>query len=184
MHPMFIQLFIETGPDDWPAGENRRRRARRSRRARPALAVRPSVRNRQHRSRPWPTTCLPYRWPVCRCGVIVDPGTKGGHQRDSLATESAMLRRVDPAGGRLLSDRTFRTWLAARSSRCWAIMPLKLPSPGSCCLSPARQRRLRPSWSGTSSRTDCLLWPRPGRARQQPQRLVAEHGPCDPVASG
>jgi hypothetical protein len=52
MHPMFVQLFIETGPDDWPAEENRRRRARRSRRARPALAVRPSARDRQHRSRP------------------------------------------------------------------------------------------------------------------------------------
>jgi hypothetical protein len=48
MHPMFVKLFIETDPDDVPAEEDRRRRARRSRRARPAVAVRPSARDRQH----------------------------------------------------------------------------------------------------------------------------------------
>jgi hypothetical protein len=52
MHPMFVQLFIETDPDDLPAEENRRRRARRARRARPAMAVRPAARDRQHRSQP------------------------------------------------------------------------------------------------------------------------------------
>jgi hypothetical protein len=48
MHPMFVQLFIETDPDDLPAEEDRRRRARRSRRARLAMAVRPAARDRQH----------------------------------------------------------------------------------------------------------------------------------------
>jgi len=38
MHPMFVQLFIETGPDDLLTEENRRRCARRSRRARLAMA--------------------------------------------------------------------------------------------------------------------------------------------------
>jgi hypothetical protein len=52
MHPMFVQLFIETDPDDLPTEENGPRRARRTRRARPAMAVRPAARDRQHRSRP------------------------------------------------------------------------------------------------------------------------------------
>jgi hypothetical protein len=52
MHPMFVTLFIETDPDDLLAEEDRRRRARRPRRARPAMAVRPAARDRQHRSRP------------------------------------------------------------------------------------------------------------------------------------
>jgi hypothetical protein len=48
MHPMFVKLFIETDPDDLLAEEDRRRHARRSRRARPAMAVRPAARDRQH----------------------------------------------------------------------------------------------------------------------------------------
>jgi hypothetical protein len=48
MHPMFVKLFIETDPDDLLAKEDRRRRARRSRRTRPAMAVRPAGRERQH----------------------------------------------------------------------------------------------------------------------------------------
>jgi hypothetical protein len=52
MHPMFKELFIQTDADDLLADEDRRRRVRRSRRARPALVVRPAVRNRENRSRP------------------------------------------------------------------------------------------------------------------------------------
>jgi hypothetical protein len=52
MHPMFKELFIHTDADDLPAGEDRRRRVRRSRRARPALVVRPAAGNRQQRPRP------------------------------------------------------------------------------------------------------------------------------------
>jgi hypothetical protein len=33
MHPMFKELFIETGAEDLEAGEDRRRRVRRSQRA-------------------------------------------------------------------------------------------------------------------------------------------------------
>ena len=51
MHPMFVQLFIESDADDLLAEEDRRRRVRRSRRARPALIVRPAG-NRQQRPRP------------------------------------------------------------------------------------------------------------------------------------
>jgi hypothetical protein len=47
MHPMFIELFIETGADDLVAERDRRRRVRRSRRARPAVIVSPVARNRQ-----------------------------------------------------------------------------------------------------------------------------------------
>jgi hypothetical protein len=40
MHPMFVELFIETDADDLLAAEEARRRsARRSRRNRPAMAV-------------------------------------------------------------------------------------------------------------------------------------------------
>ena len=49
MHPMFVELFIETDADDLPSDEFWRRRARRSRRARPAMAVRPAARGREHR---------------------------------------------------------------------------------------------------------------------------------------
>lgn len=52
MHPMFVQLFIETDADDLPPEEDRRRRARRSRRARPAMVVRPAARGREHPPRP------------------------------------------------------------------------------------------------------------------------------------
>jgi hypothetical protein len=56
MHPMFKELFIQVGADDLIAGEDRRRRARRSRRARSAMVVRPTVRpaapDRQTPSRP------------------------------------------------------------------------------------------------------------------------------------
>ena len=41
MHPMFVQLFIESDADDLLAEEDRRRRARRSR---PAMVVRPAAR--------------------------------------------------------------------------------------------------------------------------------------------
>ena len=44
MHPMLVQLFIESDADDLLAEEDRRRRARRSRRARPAMVVRPAAR--------------------------------------------------------------------------------------------------------------------------------------------
>ena len=48
MHPIFVKLFIETDPDDLLAEEDMRRHARRSRRFRPAMAVRPAARDRQH----------------------------------------------------------------------------------------------------------------------------------------
>jgi len=51
MHPMFKELFIQTGADDLAAGEDRQRRVRPSRRARPAMIIRP-VPNRENRSRP------------------------------------------------------------------------------------------------------------------------------------
>ena len=41
MHPMFIELFIETDADDL-AEQDRRRRMRRSRRARPVMVIRRS----------------------------------------------------------------------------------------------------------------------------------------------
>jgi hypothetical protein len=41
MHPMFIELFIETDADDL-AEQDRRRRVRRSRRARPVMVIRRS----------------------------------------------------------------------------------------------------------------------------------------------
>ena len=43
MHPMFVELFIETDADDLPSDEFWRRRARRSRRASPAMFVRPAA---------------------------------------------------------------------------------------------------------------------------------------------
>jgi len=52
MHPMFIQLFIQTDADDLAAQEDRRRRVRRSRRSRSAVIVRPAARDRQRRPRP------------------------------------------------------------------------------------------------------------------------------------
>jgi hypothetical protein len=52
MHPMFVQLFIESDADDLPPEEDRWRRARRSRRARPAMVVRPAARGREHPPRP------------------------------------------------------------------------------------------------------------------------------------
>ena len=52
MHPMFVQLFIESDADDLLAEEDRRRRARRSRRAQPAMIIRPAAGNRDNRPRP------------------------------------------------------------------------------------------------------------------------------------
>jgi hypothetical protein len=52
MHPMFKELFIDTGADDLAAGQDRRRRAHRSRRARQAMIIRPAARNRDNRPRP------------------------------------------------------------------------------------------------------------------------------------
>jgi hypothetical protein len=52
MHPMFIELFIETDAGDLLAEEDRQRRARRSRRARSARIISPAARNRQRRPRP------------------------------------------------------------------------------------------------------------------------------------
>ena len=46
MHPMFVKLFIEIDDDDLLSEQDRRRRARRYRRARPAMTVRPAVRDR------------------------------------------------------------------------------------------------------------------------------------------
>jgi hypothetical protein len=52
MHPMFKELFIETGADDLQAEEDRRRRVHRSRRARPAMIIRRAPpRDRQHQRR-------------------------------------------------------------------------------------------------------------------------------------
>lgn len=51
MHPMFVKLFIETDADDLLAGEDKRRRARRSRPARPAMVLAPA-RDRKQQSRP------------------------------------------------------------------------------------------------------------------------------------
>jgi hypothetical protein len=51
MHPMFKELYIDTGTDALAAEGDRRRRARRSRRARPAMTTRPAARNREHRPR-------------------------------------------------------------------------------------------------------------------------------------
>jgi hypothetical protein len=47
MHPMFVELFMETDADDLLPEQDRRRRARRSRRARTVMAVRPAARDRQ-----------------------------------------------------------------------------------------------------------------------------------------
>jgi hypothetical protein len=47
MHPMFVTLFIEADADELLPGEDRRR----SRRARPAMAIRPAARGREHRLR-------------------------------------------------------------------------------------------------------------------------------------
>jgi hypothetical protein len=44
MHPMFKELFLETGADDLAAEEDRRRRVRRSRQARSTMVVRPASR--------------------------------------------------------------------------------------------------------------------------------------------
>jgi hypothetical protein len=52
MHPMFKELFIETGDEDLAAEEDRRLRVRRPQRVRSAMVVRPAARNRRHRSRP------------------------------------------------------------------------------------------------------------------------------------
>jgi len=47
MHPMFVELFIETDADDLLAEEEAgRRRARRSARRRPAVLVRAATRDR------------------------------------------------------------------------------------------------------------------------------------------
>ena len=47
MHPMFVELFIETDADDLVAEEEvKRRRARRSRRDRPAVAVKVAAHDR------------------------------------------------------------------------------------------------------------------------------------------
>jgi hypothetical protein len=43
MHPMFRELFIETGAEDLVAEEDWRRRVRQSGRARSAMAVRPRL---------------------------------------------------------------------------------------------------------------------------------------------
>jgi hypothetical protein len=51
MHPMFKELFIETGADDLQAEEDRRRRVHRSRRAWPAMIIRRAPRDRQHQRR-------------------------------------------------------------------------------------------------------------------------------------
>jgi hypothetical protein len=47
MHPMFVELFMETDADDLLPEQDRRRRARPSQRARTVMAVRPAVRDRQ-----------------------------------------------------------------------------------------------------------------------------------------
>jgi hypothetical protein len=52
MHPMFKELFIDTGADDLAAEDDRRRRVRRSRRARAAMITRPAAGTRQNRPRP------------------------------------------------------------------------------------------------------------------------------------
>jgi hypothetical protein len=52
MHPMFKELFIDADADALAAGDDRRRRARRSRRARPTMITRPAARNRVNRPRP------------------------------------------------------------------------------------------------------------------------------------
>ena len=52
MHPMFVQLFIESDADDLLAEEDRRRRMSRVRRARSAMIIRPAARNGQHQLRP------------------------------------------------------------------------------------------------------------------------------------
>ena len=52
MHPMFKELFIDTGTDDLAAEDDQRRRARRSRQARPAMIIRPAAGNRDNRPRP------------------------------------------------------------------------------------------------------------------------------------
>jgi hypothetical protein len=47
MHPMFVELFIQTDADDLVAEEEaKRRRARRSRRDRPAVAVKVAAHDR------------------------------------------------------------------------------------------------------------------------------------------
>jgi len=51
MHPMFKELFIETGADDLQAEEDRRRRVARSRRPRSAMVIRRAPRDRQHQQR-------------------------------------------------------------------------------------------------------------------------------------
>ena len=52
MHPMFKELFIDTGTDDLAAEDDQRRRARRSRQARPAMIIRPAAGNRDNQPRP------------------------------------------------------------------------------------------------------------------------------------
>ena len=52
MHPMFVQLFIESDADDLLAEEDRRRRVSRARRARSAMILRPAARHGQHQPRP------------------------------------------------------------------------------------------------------------------------------------
>jgi hypothetical protein len=52
MHPLFKELFIDADADDLAAGNDRRRRARRSRRARPAVIIRAAAGTRENRSRP------------------------------------------------------------------------------------------------------------------------------------
>ena len=50
MHPMFKELFINTGADDLAAEQDRRRPVRQQ--ARSAVIIRPAARNRENRSRP------------------------------------------------------------------------------------------------------------------------------------
>ena len=60
MHAMFKELFMQTDADDLAAGEDRRRRVRRSRRARPAMIIRPAPNRGTGRGRD--------RRPASRCG--------------------------------------------------------------------------------------------------------------------
>jgi hypothetical protein len=43
MHPMFKELFLDTGADDQAADQDQRRRVRRAQRARPAMIVKPAA---------------------------------------------------------------------------------------------------------------------------------------------
>jgi hypothetical protein len=51
MHPMFVELFMESDADEQLIEEDRRRRARRVRRNRSVMTVRANTRDRERRPR-------------------------------------------------------------------------------------------------------------------------------------